>query len=140
MKASAVAIGELAAQFGIPAHVLRYWESEGLLNPQRHAGQRRYGPDEMRQVAFIQLARESGFGIRALRTLLSTPDPMAHPDLLRDHLAMLDRRIAEAQATKALIEHAMRCPDSFHDCPHARNESNPASRPNCPPAESISPR
>ncbi|MVU83793.1 MerR family transcriptional regulator [Nocardia sp. ET3-3] len=120
MKASALTIGELASRFGLPAHVLRYWESEGLLTPRRQAGQRRYGPQDVRRIALILLAREAGFGVRQLQTLLSTPDPMAHTDLLREHVRTLERRIADAQAAKALIEHALECPNAFQDCSHAR--------------------
>lgn len=45
MKAnSRSAIGELARRFGLAAHVLRHWESMGLLEPARDGiGQRTYG-------------------------------------------------------------------------------------------------
>ncbi|MFJ9367872.1 MerR family transcriptional regulator [Nocardia sp. NPDC101769] len=120
MNASALTIGELAARFGIPAHVLRYWESEGLISPRRQAGQRRYGPGEVRRIALILLAREAGFGVRQLQTLLSTPDPMAHADLLREYVHTLEHRIEHARTTKELIEHALECPRAFQDCLHAQ--------------------
>jgi MerR family copper efflux transcriptional regulator len=34
-------IGEVAARFGLPAHVLRHWEAQGLLTPARHGDRRR---------------------------------------------------------------------------------------------------
>ncbi|MFJ4655260.1 MerR family transcriptional regulator [Nocardia sp. NPDC088792] len=121
MKSSELTVGQVSAAFGLPSHVLRYWESEGLLRPRRRESRRCYGPEDVRRVALILLAREAGFGIRQVQTLLSTPDPMAQPELLRTHIIELDRRIAHAQATKELIEHAMQCPDAFDDCPHARD-------------------
>jgi MerR family copper efflux transcriptional regulator len=40
---STVAIGDLAARFGLATHVLRHWEEMGLLRPARtSAGRRRY--------------------------------------------------------------------------------------------------
>ncbi|MEV0389294.1 MerR family transcriptional regulator [Nonomuraea sp. NPDC050643] len=114
-------IGELAARFGLPAHVLRHWESVGLLAPARHeSGHRRYGQADVRRVAMIQMGKEAGLGLGALRQLLSTPDPMDHTDLLTAHVEALDQRIAQARAAKELIEHALACPLSFDDCPHAR--------------------
>jgi hypothetical protein len=43
---------------------------------------------------------------------------MDHVDLLRHHVAVLDRRITQAQTAKELIEHALSCPTSFAECPH----------------------
>ncbi len=52
--------------------------------------------------------------------LLSAANPMDHTDLLRRHLGVLENRIAQARAAKELIEHALSCPLSFDQCPHAR--------------------
>jgi MerR family copper efflux transcriptional regulator len=35
-------------------------------------------------------------------------------------VTVLERRIAEALAAKDFIEHALSCPLSFDECPHAR--------------------
>ncbi|WP_203907195.1 MerR family transcriptional regulator [Rhizocola hellebori] len=52
MKSTGVStIGELAQQFGLPTHVLRHWESMGLLEPSRDGiGQRRYGEADVTRV------------------------------------------------------------------------------------------
>jgi DNA-binding transcriptional MerR regulator len=43
-----MSIGALAARFGLATHVLRHWESMGLLHPVRDAGgRRRYGADDL---------------------------------------------------------------------------------------------
>jgi MerR family transcriptional regulator, copper efflux regulator len=116
-------IGEVAARFGLPAHVLRHWESVGLLAPEREeSGHRRYGPTELARIAMILIGKDAGFGLGELRVLLSAPDPMDHADVLQRHVAELDRRIAEATAAKALIEHALACPMRFDECPHARQQ------------------
>ncbi|MCG5219855.1 MerR family transcriptional regulator [Streptosporangium sp. KLBMP 9127] len=113
-------IGELADRFGLATHVLRYWESVGLLTPGRHeGGHRRYGSADLRRVAMILMGKEAGLGLRELREVLSSADPMDHSELLREHLVALEHRIAQAQAAKALIEHALDCPLSFDECPHA---------------------
>ncbi|MBC6456620.1 MerR family transcriptional regulator [Actinomadura sp. HBU206391] len=135
MKSSEeLAIGELAERFGLPTHVLRYWESMGLLEPARGAGgQRSYEQADLARVALILMGKEAGFTLGELRTLLSTPNPMDHRDLLRRHAEELERRISRARAAKELIEHALACPIPFAECEHARDRI--ASRiPPPPPA------
>lgn len=114
-------IGELAHRFGLATHVLRHWESMGLLAPGRDGGgQRRYGEADLVRVAVVLMGKEAGFGLRELRTLLSTNNPMDHPELLRRHVTALEDRIARATAAKELIEHALSCPLPFDECPHAQ--------------------
>ncbi|MFI6513054.1 MerR family transcriptional regulator [Streptosporangium sp. NPDC050855] len=120
---STMTIGELAGRFELPTHVLRHWESAGLLTPVRQpSGHRRYGSADLRRVATILMGKEAGLGLRDLSRILSSPDPMRHAGLLREHLAVLERRIARAQAAKDLIEHALDCPLSFDECPHAHEQ------------------
>jgi MerR family copper efflux transcriptional regulator len=122
MKSSGgLTVGELAQRFGLATHVLRHWESMGLLAPGRDGGgQRRYGDADLVRVALILMGKEAGFGLRELRTLLGTNNPMDHPELLRRHVTALEERIARATAAKELIEHALSCPLPFDECPHAR--------------------
>jgi MerR family copper efflux transcriptional regulator len=116
-------IGELAERFGVAPHVLRHWESVGLLTPARdHGGQRRYRTGDLVRVALILIAKDAGFGLRDLRTLLADGRPMDHPEVLRRHVAVLDDRIAKATAAKQLIEHALACPLPFDECPHAQEQ------------------
>ncbi|WP_327587963.1 MerR family transcriptional regulator [Nonomuraea sp. NBC_00507] len=124
MKSSeGLAIGELAQRFGLATHVLRHWESMGLLKPARRAdGQRSYGSADLEHVALILMGKEAGFTLGELRALLSTPSPMDHRDLLRRHVEELEQRISQAQAAKELIEHALACPQSFAECRHARDQ------------------
>lgn len=116
-------IGELARRFGLPTHVLRHWESMGLLAPVRDSGgQRRYTRADLARVAMILMGKEAGLGLRDLSALLSAANPMDHADLLRQHISVLEHRIAQTQAAKDLIEHALSCPLSIDQCPHAREQ------------------
>jgi DNA-binding transcriptional MerR regulator len=115
-----VTIGELAARFGLATHVLRHWESMGLLAPGRASGQRRYGHADVVRIAMILMGKEAGIGLRDLSVLLTAADPIDRADMLRRHVAELDQRIAQAQAAKDLIEEALNCPLSFEQCPRAR--------------------
>jgi DNA-binding transcriptional MerR regulator len=116
-------IGELAGRFGLATHVLRHWESMGLLAPGRAAGgQRRYGHADLARVAMILMGKEAGLGLRELREVLRTGNPMDHAQLLRRHVTVLEQRIAQAHAAKDLVEHALSCPMKFDECPHAREQ------------------
>ena len=125
MKSSAVdddlTIGDLARRFGLATHVLRHWESMGLLDPGRAAGgQRRYGHADLMRVAMVLMGKEAGISLRELAAMLASGNPMDRADLLRQHAAELDQRIAQAQAAKDLIEEALSCPLPFDECPRAR--------------------
>lgn len=114
-------IGDVAQRFGLAPHVLRHWESTGLLTPERDAlDQRRYRPEHLRQVALVLMGKEAGFTLGQLRRLLSTDNPMDQPDLLRRHVEELRRRVDAARSALELIEHALECPLDFHECEHAQ--------------------
>ncbi|MEU8638097.1 MerR family transcriptional regulator [Amycolatopsis sp. NPDC048633] len=120
MKSSELTIGQLGRRFGLATHVLRHWESVGLLAPARAAGgQRRYGEDDLFRIAVILMSKEVGVGLRDVAEFLASG---GDKDVLRRHLAVLQRRIDEAQAAKKLIEHALECPLKLEECPDAREE------------------
>lgn len=54
-------IGTLAARFRLGTHVLRHWESIGVLTPAAHVnGRRRYSYDQVARVAVILRAKAGG--------------------------------------------------------------------------------
>ncbi|MEV6305658.1 MerR family transcriptional regulator [Actinoplanes sp. NPDC051861] len=126
MRSSAtMSIGDLAARFGLAPHVLRHWEDMGLLAPARDGGGRRvYGPAEATRVVLIQLGKEAGLSLEQTRTLLArTADRAARRALYEEHSERLRQRIAAAQASLAIVEHAARCEaEDIATCPHLRAE------------------
>lgn len=72
-----LAIGELAARLGVPAHVLRYWETRfPQLKPLQRSGRRRYYRAE--DVALAErihhLLHVQGFTVDGARKILSGSD------------------------------------------------------------------
>lgn len=123
MKSTAVlTIGEVAERFGLTTHVLRHWESVGLLAPARAEGaRRRYGPDDLVRVAAILRAKEGGLGLEDIRQVLTARNPLARREVLRRRHAELVRRIAEAQAALEMVECALGCEhEDFTQCDHFR--------------------
>lgn len=67
-------IGELAAELGLPQHILRYWETRfPQLKPLQRAGNRRYyRPDDVALARRIhRLLSDEGYTIRGVQQLLA---------------------------------------------------------------------
>lgn len=119
MKSSAWSIGDTAARFDLPTHVLRHWEDVGLLAPARDgAGRRRYAETDVVRVAVIVRSKAAGMSLDQIRVLLVEDAPGRHA-LLEAHLADLDRRMGELESARAMAAHAFEC--DKHDiatCPN----------------------
>jgi MerR family transcriptional regulator, copper efflux regulator len=111
-------IGEVAAHFGLPTHVLRHWETEGLLTPARTGNRRRYTDADVHRVAAILLAKDAGFGLPDIRAMLTTRSAPARHEVMARHRDALLTRIAQAEAALAMLEGGMECPhDDLMTCP-----------------------
>ncbi len=112
---TALKIGEVARQAGIPASALRYYESIGLLPPAvRSGGWRRYPPDVLERLLVIRTGRELGFTLDDLRTLLDgfptdTPAPPRWRALAARKLPVIDDLIRRATAMKKLLHTGLTC-------------------------------
>ncbi|WP_083936236.1 helix-turn-helix domain-containing protein [Nocardiopsis ganjiahuensis] len=115
-------IGELARSFGLATHVLRHWESVGVLVPARRSGgQRRYTDDQRCRVALVLRAQRAGMSLARIREALDAPDQQALRDLLSAHLDELARRMEQLREAMEMLEHSMACrhPNTV-ECPRAR--------------------
>lgn len=114
------AIGEIAQRFGLATHVLRHWESMGLITPSRVGGQRRYTEDDVYRVAAILRGKQAGLSLDQIRQLVAS-DPAARPGILRAHGEALRQRMAAMQEALDVIESVLRCRHSdFTLCPRFR--------------------
>lgn len=124
MKSSddTLGIGEVADRFGLPTHVLRHWETVGLLAPGRDpAGRRRYRPADLTRVAVVLRAKEAGLSLEAVRALTAAPANADRRQLLEQQAESLRRRIAAARASLELVECALNCDhEDITGCPHFR--------------------
>ncbi|WP_410631920.1 MerR family transcriptional regulator [Amycolatopsis sp. cmx-4-83] len=113
-------IGEVAARFGVPSHVLRHWEAEGLLAPARAGNRRRYSDADQHRVAAILVSKEAGLGLADIRAVLAAPTASAREELLAGHRRRLEARLARTQAALDLLGGGP-CPhDDIMTCPHFR--------------------
>ena len=101
------AIGEAARQSGVKVPTIRYYEQIGLLPAaSRTEGNRRlYDRRDLDRLAFIRHARELGFEVDAIRTLLSLQDSpeqscAAADAIAKARLTEVDKRIASLNALR----------------------------------------
>lgn len=132
-------IGQVAQQAGVSTRALRYYEEQGLLEPQRTtSGQRRYPASAVARVQLIQQLFTAGLNSPLLATLLPAIDAR-HVDaelsarLLVEH-ARLESEVADLQAASrrlaaliGLVDHPddASCPASLDE---AVTDGAPTSR------------
>ena len=112
---ASLSIGEVARRSGIRPSAIRFYESVGLVpDPGRAGGQRRYAPAIVDRLVVIKLARELGFALEDIRSLLNgfepaTPPPERWRTLAQEKLPAIDELIRRATAMKRLLEAGLNC-------------------------------
>ncbi|GAA2852946.1 MerR family transcriptional regulator [Actinoplanes cyaneus] len=110
-------IGDLAAATGVSTRALRYYEEQGLLTPLRSAGgHRRYGPDAVERVQWIQRLFAAGLSSSAILGLPPCGPSGLDLDATLQRLVgardRIDSQMRELAATRdsldGLIEQAQR--------------------------------
>jgi MerR family transcriptional regulator, redox-sensitive transcriptional activator SoxR len=109
-----VGIGELARRTGVQPSAIRYYESLGLLTAGRRGRWRRYTAEAVDHLGAIRMARDLGFSIDEIRTLLNgfspeTPPPERWRQLADEKLPQLDALIRHASAMKRLLQVGLTC-------------------------------
>jgi DNA-binding transcriptional MerR regulator len=111
MKTHGVPIGEAARRSGVKVPTIRYYEQIGLcpVPPRTDGNRRHFDDDDLRRLSFVRHARELGFDVDAIRTLLALQD---RPDqscaaadaIATARLAEVTQRIASLTALKIELE------------------------------------
>ncbi|UGT45185.1 MerR family transcriptional regulator [Nocardia yamanashiensis] len=105
-----VLIGELAQATGVAPRLLRYYEEQGLLVPQRDSnGYRTYDDQAAARVHRIRELLDAGLNTRAIRAILPcvVPEGIQHCDrtrkIVHDGLSRLDDEIAALTRRRTLL-------------------------------------
>lgn len=117
-------IAALAAQANVKPDTIRYYERIKLLPapPRTTGAHRRYGPDTLDRIRFVQGAQRLGLRLDQIAELLTVRDTGACPcepahTLLRRRLSELDAEISRLTALRAELVRmanalpAVDCPD-----------------------------
>lgn len=125
-------IGGVSQRTGCNIETIRYYERIGLLPPPDRRGRyRHYSPRDIKRLVFVRRARELGFTLDEVRTLLrlSETDGTSPCNEVREiseaHLANVRRRIDDLRT----MEHLLRT--AIHQCDVGR-------QPRCPLIEALS--
>jgi MerR family transcriptional regulator, redox-sensitive transcriptional activator SoxR len=118
-------IGEVARRSGVNPSAIRYYESVGLVEPERRSGGRRlYGEVAVERLALISFAKEMGFSLDEVRQLLAgfpddTPAGARWTELATSKLAELDEEAQRIEVMRGALQRIMRCRCvSVEQCAH----------------------
>jgi MerR family mercuric resistance operon transcriptional regulator len=106
-------ISEVARRSGVKVETIRYYERIGILaGPPRTAGGHRvYDQEDVRTFTFLRRAREAGFALAQVRTLLEARAGGASCDQVHDlashHLETVRVRIAELVRLSERLQRAI---------------------------------
>lgn len=116
MPPGQLSIGDMSERTGVAPSALRFYEAEGLISSERtEAGQRRFGRDMLRRVAFVRVAQRVGLSLEEIKGALSllpagrTPDKKDWALLSRSWRPVLDERIATLEALRDELDSCIGC-------------------------------
>lgn len=121
----AIPIGELSRRTSCNIETIRYYERIGVLPVALRRGRyRSYDVADVRRLGFVRRARELGFPIEAVRTLLALADGGAAScaqarELADAHLGEVRAKIADLARMEEVLSRAVRSCEAGDDagCP-----------------------
>lgn len=109
MTAELLTIGQVATSTGLAVSAVRYYDEIGLIRAAtRIGGKRRFRPDIVGRVSFVQQAQEAGFSLDEIKAIL---DDTAGDwrDLVDSKLKELVHRRTELDAMIEMLEEMRTC-------------------------------
>ena len=131
MLNKALTVGQLAARSGVAVTALHFYETKGLIQSNRNAGnQRRYPRDVLRRVVVIKIAQRLGIPLAAIGEALQalpdgrTPDARDWERLSAQWREDLDERINKLTLLRDKLNGCIGCGClSLEACP-LRNQND----------------
>ncbi|MCK8484300.1 redox-sensitive transcriptional activator SoxR [Aliiroseovarius sp. S2029] len=111
-----ISIGTLAKRTGLAVSAIRYYETQGLVAPERNAGgQRRFLRSDIRRLSFVMIAQKFGFTLDRIRDLLDrlpqsrTPTAKDWAEISQDFRTELDEQIAALTRLRDKLDGCIGC-------------------------------
>lgn len=108
--ATLLTIGDAAKASGLSAKMIRHYEQSGLLrkSPRTDAGYRLYNGEQVNQLRFIRQARNLGFSLSDIHSLLELwqnpeRESRAVKQLAKQHLDEIAAKITELQHMQQVL-------------------------------------
>jgi DNA-binding transcriptional MerR regulator len=95
------AIADLAREFGISTRAIRFYESKGLLSPERVGGTRVFRRRDRARLILILRGKRLGFSLRDISEYLSLYDAQSQTAQVSLLIEMVDRRLSLLQRQMA---------------------------------------
>ena len=103
------AIAELAKEFGISTRAIRFYESKGLLTPERVGGTRVFRRRDRARLILILRGKRLGFSLKEIQEYLSLYDADSSQtaqveklvQLVDERMALLTRQMEDLKTTMA---------------------------------------
>lgn len=116
-RARGIPIGVLSKETGVNIETIRYYERIAILPkpPRTGGGHRIYDGEHVKRLNFVRRARELGFTLDQVRTLLDMTDGSGETcekvkSMTLGHLDDVERKIADLERLRAVLsEHVARC-------------------------------
>jgi len=99
-------ISEMARDFGLTLRALRFYESKGLIAPQRFGGARYYGGRDRARLAMVLNAKKMGFTLTEAAAMIGRADGETLEDLPLS-AGVVESQIAFLETQKQAIEAAL---------------------------------
>ena len=106
-----LSIGQLSRRTGVKVPTIRYYEQVGLMPSagRTEGNQRRYDQDGLERLGFIRHARDLGFSLEDIKSLIAL---QSHPDrscneasaIAQTQLADVSRKISKLKALEQELE------------------------------------
>lgn len=115
-------ISELAKEFDITTRTIRFYEAEGLLNPQREGQNRIYSERDRVHLMLILRGKRLGFSLAESKELIALYDPAGanrkqlnrYMEMIRERRVSLNQQINDIQAMLTeLIEAEHKCREAL---------------------------
>src|SRR5690606_9078894 len=102
---TAMNIGQLARQAGVPIDTVRYYERQGLIPepPRSTSGYRQYGPGDVTRLEFIRRAKTLGFTLEEIGELMAISGNYSN-----DMKEMKQKASTKLQVVEARLEERVR--------------------------------
>lgn len=111
-----LSIGDLAVRTGLSVSAIRFYESKGLITPDRNEGnQRRYEGSDIRRLSFILIAQQMGLTIEQIKSVMAslpdgrTPTKADWSKISRTFRTTLDERIAMMERMRERLDGCIGC-------------------------------
>ena len=110
MDDATLTIGEVARRAGVATSAVRFYEREGLLQPDdRRSGQRRYRADTLRRLIFIGMLQDAGLSLDDIEGVLQAGSVTEWKAIATARLTALEDEIERLERARTYLHGALLC-------------------------------